>query len=86
MRLGVLYQSGHVEEKPSVYVAMYSFLNGKTFGEEYGESFSPVRLVFFNEETNLWEKFVPSGEEIQHCMRAATAWIQQKELEKRWRE
>lgn len=86
MRVGVLYKGGRAEERPTVHMAMYSFLNSKIFAQEFGERYEAIGLIQYNEETGIWERFKPSPEQIKICVRAVYAWMQQQEYERAWRE
>jgi hypothetical protein len=86
VRIGILYPGGRAEERPTVHMAMWSFLNSKIFALEYGKQYEAVGIVQYNEGTGIWEKFKPTPEQIKVCVRATYSWIQQQEHERRWRE
>lgn len=73
MNVGLLYYGGYIVQQPSVFMAMYSFMNGRFFSKEWGREFSPQFLVQQNSE-GYWEKLKPTPAQIKDCMRAINAW------------
>jgi hypothetical protein len=85
-RVGVLYSGGNAEEKPSVFHAMYSFMNGLKFADDYGYSYMPRYLIQYDEVNKVWEKLQPTREELRECNQASMVWHQHNQFERDLRE